>query len=47
MKALVLFITAVFIAGLVNLFTPKPIPHTEAESATNICAISNDEFDYL
>jgi hypothetical protein len=47
MKAFVLFITAVFIAGLVNLFTPKPIPHTETESATSICAISKDDFDYV
>lgn len=47
MKAIVLFITAVFIVGLVNLFTPKPIPHTETESANNICAISKDDFDYI
>jgi hypothetical protein len=47
MKAIVLFITAVFIVGLVNLFTPKPIPHTETESANNICAISKDDFDYV
>ena len=47
MKAFVLFITAVFIAGLVNLFTPKPIPHNEAESVNNICAISEDAFDYF
>jgi len=47
MKAFALFITAVFIVGLVNLFTPKPIPRTETESTTNICSISKDEFDYV
>lgn len=47
MKAFVLFITAIFIAGLVNLFTPKPMPHNEVESVKNICAISEDAFDYL
>lgn len=47
MKAFVLFITAIFIAGLVSLFTPKPIPHNEVESVNNICAISEDAFDYL
>ena len=47
MKAIVLLITAMFIAGLVNLFTPKPIPHTEIESVNNICAISKDDFDYV
>ena len=47
MKALVLFITAVFIMGFINLVTPKPVPHTETESANNICAISKDDFDYV
>ena len=46
MKALVLFITAVFFAGLVNLFTAKPIPHNETESANSILAISRSDFDY-
>ncbi len=46
MKALVLFITAVFIVGLVNLFTPKPIPYNETESANSILAISRSDFDY-
>ena len=44
MKAFVLFITAIFIAGLVNLFTPKPMPHNEVESVNNICAISKIRF---
>ena len=47
MKALVLFITAVFVAAVVNLFTPKPIPHNETESANHICAISKTDFDYV
>lgn len=47
MKAIVLFITTVFIIGLVNLFTPTPIPLNESDCANRICSISKDDFDYV
>ena len=46
MKPFVLFINALFIFGIFNLFAPNEIPHTEAECIPYISALSIVDCDY-
>ena len=47
MKALVLFITSLFIFGSIQLFLLVAPPRTEKESASDILAISMDDCNYF
>ena len=46
MKALVLFITSVFVFGMIQLFLLVAPPRTERQSASDILAISMESCDY-
>lgn len=47
MKAIVLLITGIFVAGMIQLFLLIAPPRTEIESARDILAISMENCDYL
>lgn len=46
MKALVLFITSIFVFGMIQLFLLVAPPRTERQSASDILAISMESCDY-
>lgn len=46
MKALVLFITSIFVFGMIQLFLLVAPPRTEKQSASDILAISMEACDY-
>jgi len=46
MKALVLFITSIFVFGVIQLFLLVAPPRTENQSASDILAISMEDCDY-
>lgn len=47
MKAIVLLITAIFVAGMIQVFLLIAPPRTEKESARDILAISMEDCDYI
>jgi len=47
MKAIVLLITGIFVAGMIQLFLLIAPPRTETESVSDILAISMENCDYL